>query len=150
MVQKQYKEILIDNILPEVSCAYISNSANLSQFIQCVLRDHPDWEFKYAEILDCDYPFQVYECLQTDSHVKISFGFGYVLTLWHDDRQLAKVTAFAKGILLGPAEMPNGWGCLQWDNLKAPQILNQGRCVEIHLSNTREEYDDTSILDHTV
>lgn len=146
MNQKEYKEILTENILPEISCAYITESSNLSQFIQCVLKDKSDWVFDYAEILDCDYPFQINEYVQTDKHVKISFGFGYILTLWHKKNQLARVTAFANGILLSPAKMPNEWECLDWDKLTAPQIRELGRNVEIQLNNIEEEYDDTSFL----
>jgi len=55
-------------------------------------------------------------------------------------------SAFAEGTSLCPANMPNEWKYLDWDQLTAPQIMELGRCVEVQLNNIKEEYDDTSFL----
>lgn len=147
MISEDYKEILEEYVLPEILDAHITRNTNLSRFIQCVLEDNPDWVFDYAEILDCD-PIKVDEYVETGEYIKISFVFSYILTLWHEKKQLARVTADAEGTALCPAEMPLEWEGKDWDGLDKFEVLEQAKCVELlQLQNSEEEYDDTSFFD---
>ena len=143
---KNYREILEEYIIPEISTAYITDKANLHRFIQCVIKNNPGWVFDFAEVFDSDYPFQINAYEKTDEYVKISFEFAYLLSLWYEKKQLARVTAYAEGFAICPAQMPVEWENVKWDKLSAPQIREQGKAIKIHLENAEEEYDDISIL----
>lgn len=127
------KDRLLDEwLLEEAASKYIQNLRHASKFVQCFVigfqSENQNSEYDFVEVLDCNQ-VEIVDIEFIDDRYEINFIFDYVLTVWRSNKQLARITASAKGECF----------CIVEENDRIDSLVIK------ELYNQCEEYDDCTV-----
>ncbi|WP_127529775.1 hypothetical protein [Paenibacillus kobensis] len=134
MTIDECKKFLEDSVIVEDVCSkYIQNLENTKEFIDCFIKgfveEGKDCSFDFAEVFSSEE--MVTENIELrGNQFYVSFHYPYLLSVWRDQTQLARVTATADG------------ECV----IENDEEITEEDIKILRLKNMEEEYDDISIL----